>query len=214
MSRTAGSLRARSTVLDSACVSDDLMALSQLDSTTDLSLLASERASAPISIEQEVLLLFDQVGSRLLRYVASFGLGPEEAEDIVQEIFLALVRHLRLGRARSNLRGWLFQVAHNLALRQRRQARRQQARVSTDETALALRIDPAPSPEARLAQSERRRRLTSVVCALPERDRRCLFLRAEGLAYRDIAAALGVSLGTVAKSMARAVARLMNADRG
>jgi hypothetical protein len=160
----AGSLRARSTVLDSACVSDDLMALSQLDSTTDLSLLASEQASAPISIEREVLLLFDQVGSRLLRYVASFGLSPEEAEDIVQEIFLALVRHLRLGRARSNLRGWLFQVAHNLALRQRRQARRLHARVSTDETALALRIDPAPSPEARLGQSA-----TGAVCSCARR---------------------------------------------
>jgi RNA polymerase sigma-70 factor, ECF subfamily len=191
------------------------MALSPFESASDPSLLLPREASAaPIIIEREVLLLFDQVGSQLLRYVASFGLRPEETEDIVQETFLALVRHLRLERARTNLRGWLFQVAHNLALKQLRQGRRRQAHASSDETILALRIDPAPNPEARLAQSERRRHLTSVVHALPERDRRCLFLRAEGLAYRDIAAALGISLGTVTKSLARAFTRLVNADRG
>jgi RNA polymerase sigma-70 factor, ECF subfamily len=98
---------------------------SQFDFASDLSLLTSEEASAaPISIEREVLRLFDHVGAPLLRYVASFGLRPEETEDIVQETFLALCRHLRLGRDRSKLKGWLFQVAHNLALKQRRQVRR------------------------------------------------------------------------------------------
>jgi RNA polymerase sigma-70 factor (ECF subfamily) len=191
------------------------MALSQFDLASDVSLLTPDEASAaPISVEQEVLRLFDRVGSHLLHYVASFGLSPEEAEDIVQETFLALCRHLRLGRDRSNLRGWLFQVAHNLALKQRRQVRRRQAHTSSDETSVALRTDPGLNPEARFAQSERCRHLRSVVHALPERDRRCLFLRAEGLAYRDIAAALGISLGTVAKSLGRAITRLANADRG
>jgi RNA polymerase sigma-70 factor (ECF subfamily) len=191
------------------------MALPQFDLASDLSVLTSEGVSpASITIEREVLRLFDRVGSRLLRYVASFGLNPEEAEDIVQEIFLALCRHLHLGRDRRDLTGWLFRVAHNLALRQRRQIRRRQAHALAGETVLARRIDPAPNPEARLAQSERRRRLISVIHALPARDRRCLFLRAEGLRYRDIAAALGVSLGTVAKSLARAITRLVNADKG
>jgi len=53
-----------------------------------------------------------------------------------------------------------------------------------------------------------------VIRALPARDRHCLFLRAEGLRYRDIAETLGMSLGGVAKSLARSVTRLMNADRG
>jgi RNA polymerase sigma-70 factor (ECF subfamily) len=82
------------------------------------------------------------------------------------------------------------------------------------ETLLRQQIDPAPDPEMRLAQSERRRRLQAVVDALPERERRCVFLRAEGLSYRDIGAALRVSLGTVAKSLACAMTRLANADGG
>ena len=48
----------------------------------------------------------------------------------------------------------------------------------------------------------------------PDRDRRCLLLRAEGLRYRDIAGTLGMSLGGVAKSLARSIARLVNVDRG
>jgi len=56
-------------------------------------------------------------------------------------------------------------------------------------------------------------RLQSVLHALPERDRRCLFLRADGMRYREIAKALGISLGAVAKSLARSMSRLMIADR-
>ena len=145
----------------------------------------------------------------------SFGLGAEATEDVLQDVFLSLFRHLRLGRPRSNLQGWLFQVAHNLALKQRRKRHRRQQTESDWDAALAGRaIDPGANPEERLAADERRGRLHAVVRAIPERDRQCLFLRAEGLCYRDIAGALGISLGSVAKSLARAVTRLSNADRG
>jgi RNA polymerase sigma-70 factor, ECF subfamily len=185
------------------------------DSVADLSLLPSEIVSGRVvGVESDVLVLFDRCAPQLLRYVTSLGLGAEETEDVVQEVFLALFRHLRLGRDSSNLTGWLFRVAHNLALRQRNKIRRQRAHDLRDETLLWQQIDPAPDPEARLAQSERRRRLQAVVDALPERERRCVFLRAEGLSYRDIGAALCVSLGTVAKSLTRAMTRLANADGG
>jgi RNA polymerase sigma-70 factor (ECF subfamily) len=189
---------------------------SNANSLVDLVLLSSvDTASATsAAIEHEVLLLFDRWQPSLQRYVASFGLSPEETEDVVQDVFLSLFRHLRLGRARSNLRGWLFQVAHNRALKRRERARRQWVRASWDDEAIAQRVDPAPNPEAQLAERERRRHLLSVVRALPERDRHCLFLRAEGCRYRDIAAVLGVSLGAVAKSLARAITRLAHADEG
>ncbi len=44
--------------------------------------------------------------------------------------------------------------------------------------------------------------------ALPEQDRACLALRAEGIRYREIAEILGVSLGTVALSLERSLAKL------
>jgi len=183
------------------------------DSVLDLSLLSVESVhAAPRAADEEVLLLFDRCAPSLLRYVGSFGLRADESEDVVQDVFLALFRHLSLGRSRRNLTGWLFQVAHNLALKQRK---RMQRRVITplDDTVHRA-VDPAPNPEAQLTQRERQRRLTPVLHALPPRDRRCLLLRAEGLRYRDIADTLGMSLGGVAKSLARSITRLVNVDRG
>ena len=175
---------------------------------------ADEAAARSRAVQAEVLALFDECAAGLRRYVRSFGLGAEATEDVLQDVFLSLFRHLGLGRPRSNLKGWLFQVAHNLALKHRHKShRRQQTESDWDATLADRAIDPTANPEERLAQDERQRRLQSVLRAIPERDRRCLYLRAEGLCYRDIAAALGISLGSVAKSLARAITRLTNADR-
>jgi RNA polymerase sigma-70 factor (ECF subfamily) len=190
------------------------MTLSNPDAVIELSLLsaADDRRISPAAVEQDVMLLFDCCAPPLLRYVSSFGLPTEEAEDVVQDVFLSLFRHLRLGRSRRHLRGWLFRVAHNLALKQRTSLDKRRAHRTWDDSAVAQRADPAPDPESRLAQAERRQRLTSVLHALPERDRQCLVLRAEGLRYREIAEALGISLGSVAKSLTRSITRLVNAD--
>jgi RNA polymerase sigma-70 factor (ECF subfamily) len=165
------------------------------------------------SAHAEVLALFDENGPGLHRYVRSFGLGADTARDIVQEVFLSLFRHICLDRPRTNLKGWLFRVAHNLSLRQRRTwSRRMES--GLDEVFLDRLFDPGANPEERVARDQRRQRLHAVLRALPERDRRCLYLRAEGLRYREIASALGLSLGGVAKSLNRTMAKLTRADIG
>jgi len=167
------------------------------------------------STQSEVLRLFDECAPGLRRYVAAFGLTIEVTEDVVQEVFLQLFRHLQLGRSRENLRGWMFRVGHNLALKQRlKVARRQRWEGTWDLSIVDRVIDPAANPEEQLADDRRTRRLRAVVLALPERDRQCLFLRAEGLRYRDIAKTLDVSLGAVAKSLARTMTRLTTVDEG
>jgi RNA polymerase sigma-70 factor (ECF subfamily) len=186
------------------------------DSVLALSLLSGRAgAGTTDTASADTLRVFDRCAPQLLRYVASFGLGPEETEDIVQEVFLAFFRHVRLGRDHTNTTGWLFQVAHHLALKQRQRLRRRLAvHDAWDQTLIDHRVDPDPNAEAQLVRLERQRRLRSVVRALPDRDRRCVLLRAEGLTYRDIAAVLRVSLGAVAKSLTRAMTRLLNADGG
>jgi RNA polymerase sigma-70 factor (ECF subfamily) len=185
------------------------------ESVVDVPLLSLETVSgAPDGVEASVLALFDRCAPALLRYAGSFGLTVEETEDVVQDTFLALFRHLQLGRERTNLTGWLFQVAHNLALKRRQRTIRQFREQGAGEAPFERQIDCAPDPEERLLRDERRRRLRAVFDALPDRERRCLFLRSEGLTYRDIAKALKVSLGSVSKAVTRAVTRLMNADGG
>jgi RNA polymerase sigma-70 factor (ECF subfamily) len=161
----------------------------------------------------EVTALFDDLSAPLLRYVASFGLTRHDGEEIIQEVFLSLFLHLREGKSRSNIRGWLFRVAHNLSLKRREKNQRSLRIVSrSDEYSFESHLDVGPDPEERLSAVQRQHRLLAVVDALPENDRRCLYLRAEGLRYREIARVLGVSLGSVALSLARSLSRLTDVD--
>jgi RNA polymerase sigma-70 factor, ECF subfamily len=169
---------------------------------------ALPRDAAP-PLAEEVVALFDLLRDRLLRYVLSFGLPAADCEELVQETFLALFHHLQRGRSRENLRGWLFRVAHNLALRKRKRSKRDSAGI---DAAVPL-IDPAENPEDQMQRYQTHRRLQSVLKALPEQDQRCLVLRAEGLRYREIAGVLDMSLGAVSISIARSLERMERAIR-
>ncbi|HEY2383554.1 MAG TPA: sigma-70 family RNA polymerase sigma factor [Terriglobia bacterium] len=160
--------------------------------------------TGPSQLETQVAGFFDEFRPGLLRYLSSFGLLPEDGEEIVQEVFVALFLHLRAGKSRSNIRGWVFRVAHNLGLRRRKNIHRLLKTVSP----LTQHMDPSPDPEQQVALSQRRDQTLAIVSVLPARDRRCLYLRAEGLRYRDIAGILGMSLGGVALSLARSFSRL------
>jgi RNA polymerase sigma-70 factor, ECF subfamily len=162
-------------------------------------------------LESLVIRLFDQFQGRVLSYVVACGLSFHDAEDIVQETFLSLFRHLELGRPRSNLNGWLFRVAHNLALK-RRIANHTSERTRVDENTLAQHPCEGPNAEEEFSFSQTKQRLRAVFEALPEHDRRCLYLRAEGLKYRQIAEVLGVSVGGVSLSLSRSLARIIRAN--
>lgn len=165
------------------------------------------------SPENEVVELFEELRDRLLRYLLAIGLCAHDGEEIIQESFLLLFQHLRQGKSRQNLRGWIFRVARNLALKQRsaNQLRLQRV-IEFDETLPERHADPNLNPEEEFHSKLRQKRLLAVVRALPEQDRSCLAMRAEGLRYREIAEALGISLGSVAASLARSLARLSRAD--
>jgi RNA polymerase sigma-70 factor, ECF subfamily len=163
-------------------------------------------------IEIELIELFEQFRASLLRYSLSFGISVHDGEEIIQETFLALFRHLQLGRSRKNLRGWIFRVAHNLALKQRHADNKTRDQREIFDGVMEQHFDPAPNPEQILSFAQRRERLLAVVKALPEEDRNCLFLRAEGLRYREIAHVLGISLGAVSTSLTRSLTRIERAD--
>jgi RNA polymerase sigma-70 factor, ECF subfamily len=172
---------------------------------------ASITSSKPSPLEEEVTRLFDELRVPILRYLLTLGLPPPDADEVVQEVFLALFQHLRRGKSRSNLPGWVFRVGHNLALKRRKASRSGETVMAGADDADGH-SDPGPSPEEQAVQRQRQTRLLAVVRALPEPDRCCLHLRAEGLRYREIAKVLGVSLGAVSLSLQRSLARLARAD--
>jgi RNA polymerase sigma-70 factor, ECF subfamily len=188
-----------------------------LDLTVGLripSAASASRSPEPSELERQVIGLFDEFQDRLLRYALSLGLSAHDGEEIIQETFLALFRHLQLGRSRKNLRGWIFRVTHNLALKQRHANHRMQNRAEPNEGVMERQLDPTPNPEEQLMGKQRQKRLRAVLRVLPEQERYCLYLRAEGLRYREIANVLGMSLGAVSISLTRSLERLGRADEG
>jgi len=176
--------------------------------------VSSTEEAKPTPLEEEVVALFDQLQDRLMRYLFSTGVPVQDGEEIVQEVFLALFQHLQRGKSRRNLRAWVFQVAHNLSvkryvtkLRDRKHLVDPGAAPEADSF-----VDRAPNPEDQLLRNQSHARLQSVFRALPEQDRRCLSLRAEGLTYREIAQILDMSLGAVALSLGRSLARFTRAE--
>ncbi len=124
-----------------------------------------------------------------------------------------MFQHLRDGKSRENLRGWVFRVARNLAYKLHKENQARLLRIVELDEGMSVRaFANNANPEEQAWNRQRQARLLAVVSALPERDQDCLFLRAEGLRYREIASTLGISLGSVAASMARALARLGRAD--
>ena len=171
--------------------------------------LSAQRATKDLSLEEEVLRLFDLMRTRLLKYAVSFGISIQDGEDIVQETFLALFHHLRRGRCDDNLHGWLFRVTHNLSLKRRLKALREQVGMDANE---AERFDPSPNPEESMLFGERHGRLQAILQVLPLEDQLCLRLRNEGFRYREIAQVVGISLGSVSASLSRSLTRLEKAD--
>lgn len=143
--------------------------------------------------------LFAEHGDAIYRFAVVLLHHREDAEDVVQETFLKLLRHLELGGDRTNLRGWLFTVAAHAARdRQRRRGRWIPWRPEHDRAVEAARL---PDEDGRLrAARETLRRLTP-------RDRLLLALRAHDLSYKDIAAVTGIRAASVGQLLARAAAR-------
>jgi len=153
----------------------------------------------------EATALFQELRKPLLRYLAGLGLSPEEAQDVVQDSFLALHQHLAAGGSQANIRGWLFRVAHNRA-RNCQQSYAQRMGEPLDPAFDAASL--AETPEQAVLANERRRRLDSAVRSLSDAERQCLILRAEGLRYREIGEVLGMSTSTVADVVERVVRKL------
>ena len=160
--------------------------------------------------EALVIRLFDLLQTRLFCYILTCGLSVHDAQEVLQESFLALFLHLERGRPQTNLTGWLFRVAHNLAIKRRMENFRLQRNLVCGDI-LPQYPDPGQNAEEQFAFNQTHQSLRAVFEALPELDQQCLHLRSEGLKYREIASILGISLGTVSNLLSRSLTRMMRA---
>ncbi len=153
----------------------------------------------------EVTSLYRELRKPLLRYLVCLGLSRDEAQDVMHDAFVSLHQHLASNGAQDNIRGWLFRVAHNQA-RNRQTSYQRRFGESLDTETEFLAEDA--SPERRVLEKEKLRRLATAMRALDESERECLLLRAEGLRYREIGEVLGVATSTVGDMVERTVKKL------
>jgi RNA polymerase sigma-70 factor, ECF subfamily len=176
--------------------------------SSDLGILISEQ-SGSIRTRQRIIDLYDHLRPSLRAYLCCLGMSSDQAEDVIQDTFLRLVRHRFESDAGDNLRAWIFRVAHNLSMDVHRS--RLRSPCGNDEESGPMfreRIDPRPSPEQQLLLDERMRHFEDAFAQLTPKQRQCVLLRAEGFRYREIAVTLGISVQRVGELMQRSISLL------
>jgi RNA polymerase sigma-70 factor, ECF subfamily len=166
---------------------------------------ASGESASTARLREEVTRLFEETRGDVYRYLLTLGLYPPQAQEATQEVFLRLYATLRKGEKIRNPRGWIFRVAHNHGLRIRA---RQDSELPFDSEQDFDSLTGTMDPEKELAERQRLLRFHRAVENLSEQQRRCLFLRMEGLRYPEIGAALGISVSAVGEFLRRAIERL------
>ena len=140
--------------------------------------------------------------------------GPDAADDLVAETFLAAFRRRgRYDAAQADARPWLYGIATRLIGRHRRDE------VRFFRAIARTGVDPAAEPVAdqvtdRVAAQAASRELAAAVAALSRAQRDVLLLVASGLSYQEAGLALGVPAGTVSSRLARARRKVREALGG
>ncbi|WP_026415487.1 RNA polymerase sigma factor [Actinomadura oligospora] len=171
--------------------------------STDAELLA-----ASVRDRDRFTAVYDRHYADVHRYVAG-RLGPQTAEDVVADTFLAAFRRrAAFDPSRGSVRPWLFGIATNLIAQHRRaETRRYQAFAQVG-------ADPHPGGhDDRVAASVSAERLqpelARALAALSRKDRDVVLLKALAqLSNEEIAEVLGIPYGTVGSRLSRARMRL------
>ena len=123
-----------------------------------------------------------------------------QAEEIASDAFCKLARQRHSGD-REGLTAWVYRVAINGGLDAVRSNTRRKRREEAAGAGLGV---AAAGALDELLRQERCARVQSVLAALKPRDAQLLLLRADGLAYRELAQALGMQASSVGTLLARA----------
>lgn len=149
--------------------------------------------------------LFRRHQKMVWRVCYSYTRHPQDAEDLTQEVFFKVYRHLSSFEGRSAFKTWLYRIAANTAQNElRRRSRRPQVSgTAVDELAEVLPSDV--SVEAALSASHQQRLLAEAMAQLRPQEQEILTMKdVEQLPYADIADALNIGLSATKMRVQRA----------
>jgi RNA polymerase sigma factor (sigma-70 family) len=171
---------------------------------SDEQLLALFRAGS----EDAFRALHDRYRQRLFAYVRQMlCAGPrQDAEDVLQDVFVRAYGALRLDSREVNVRAWLYRVAHNRCIDHLRRP------VPPAADVFEVSRKPLHDPLEEAQRREDLTRLVSDIARLPEQQRSALLMREiDGMAYADLAEALDVTVPAVKSLLVRARIGLVEA---
>jgi RNA polymerase sigma factor (sigma-70 family) len=150
--------------------------------------------------ERAFEVLFERYNARLLAFCQHMVGSREDAEDVLQEVFVA-AHHAILGDDRAlNVRPWLYRIARNRCLNHLRKP--------VPEGQDSMDVHPhenGASTAERVQNREEFRRLLSDVQTLPETQRTALLLReVDAMSYEEIAQAMDTTVPSVKSLLVRA----------
>lgn len=157
-------------------------ALPRLDST-------EERVKPVLEFEP----LFREHGEFVLRTVRRMGVPAPEVEDVAQNVFLVVHRHLRSYEGRGTVKAWLFGIVRRAVADHRRQKRRRPEVPVLEPPVGVL----EPETEAQLDRARQRALLDKALDALDESKREVFVLfELEQMSMTEVAAAVDCPLQT------------------
>ena len=153
--------------------------------------------------------LFDKYGRKIYALTYRMTANRQEAEDILQDVFLRAYEHIISYRRISNFYPWLCRVATNLAVDYHRSSHPQRS-LEPGENGIELSVNTARSnPESALESKELGEQINAAVEALPLRQRQVFALKnIAGLSHKEIALILGCSQDAVRANLYQAVKKL------
>ena len=156
--------------------------------------------------------LVDRYQTRLLNFIYRTIGDRERAEDLVQEVFIRVYRHLHRFDRSKKFSTWIYTIASNLAKNELRNRSRnplvlfQTIRTSWDDEDRPLQFeDVSARPDDLYRKRHLRELVEETVAKLPEHHREVFVLRElEGKSYEEIAEITNCNLGTVKSRLNRA----------
>lgn len=172
--------------------------------------MSNEIASLAAGDPAAYARLYDRLGGRLLAAARLLTGSDHEAEDAVQDLFVALAKGRdRLG-AVSDLDGYMFTALRHTVFRRRRQATARRA--TLEQVRKRTLTEAGPAGPAHAPATIPDDELAAAVATLPREQREVVLLKTDGgLSLAEIAATLGVSLNTVASRWRYALEKLRTA---
>src|SRR3954447_12685284 len=146
-------------------------------------------------------VLHDRYRQRLFAYVRQMlsACSRQDAEDVLQDVFVRAYGALRNDNREMNVRAWLYRVAHNRCIDHLRRP------VPPAAEIFEVSRKPLHDPVEEAQRRDDLRRLVADVGQLPEQQRSALLMREiDGMTYADLANALDVTVPAVKSLLVRA----------